>query len=124
MDPAPAMPIAHHRFMAPCDIIEPATIRRSVMGSGTPMAAMATIPKRAGAPYCETAARSWSFIADGRRVVARRHRWHAAVGLSVREPGGSGRGRCGERIAGRAAPAVEPQWLQTARWRGGGGHGR
>src|ERR1035438_1804487 len=121
MEPAPAAPIAHHRFMAPCEIIEPATIRSSVMCSGTPMAAMATIPKRAGAPYCETAARSWSFIAGGHRVVARRHRWRAAVGPSGRERGGSDRERCGERIAGRAAPAAEPQWLETARWQGGGG---
>src|ERR1039458_2707220 len=124
MEPAPAAPIAHHGFMAPCEIIEPATISSRVIGSGTPMAAMATIPKRAGAPYCETAARSCSFIAGGHRVAARRHRWRAVVGPSDRERGGSRRERCGERIAGHAAPAVEPQWLETAGWRGRGGRER
>src|ERR1019366_661309 len=108
MEPAPAAPIAPQRLMAPCEIIEPATIRRSVMGSGTPMAAMVTIPKRAGAPYCETAARSVSCIAFGRPVEARRHRWRVSFWLSVPERGGSGRERFGERTADHAAPAVEP----------------
>src|ERR1035441_9005097 len=124
MDPAPAAPIASQRFMAPSEIIEPATIRRSVMGSGTPIAAMGTIPKRAGAPYCETAARRAPPIASGGRVNARRHRWRVAVGLSVQERGGSGRERYGERIADHAAPAEEPQSLETARRRGRGGNGR
>src|ERR1039457_6939494 len=115
--------MAHHRFMAPCETIEPVTIRSSVMGSGTPTAAMATIPKRAGAPYCETAARSWSFIAVRRPVDARR-RWRVAVGQSVPERGGSDRERCGEGTAGHAAPADEPQWLETAPRQGRGGYER
>src|SRR5664280_635224 len=78
MEPAPATPIAHQRFMAPCEIIEPATIRSSVMGSGNPMAAMVTIPKRAGAPYCETAARWMRGGIDGALQLGYQF-WHGAV---------------------------------------------
>src|ERR1039457_5026084 len=42
--------MAHQRFMAPCEIMEPATIRRSVMGSGTPSRQVGAPAEQAAEP--------------------------------------------------------------------------
>src|ERR1700722_11177566 len=106
MEPALAAPITHQRFIAPWATIEPATIRSSVIGSGTPTAATATATKSAGAPYCESAESNWSFIAVGCPRCAEPRQAPAAVVPLALGPGGSGRAQCGVPIAGHAARAV------------------
>src|ERR1700722_11572122 len=105
MDPALAAAITHQRLIAPCATIDPARIRSSVMGSGTPIAAIATTTNSAGAPYCETAESNCSFIAVGCPRYAQPRQLLAAVGPSTQGPGASVRARCGVWIAGHAALA-------------------